>query len=268
MKSYTLIKIKIVFRVIFKVINWSCPIFHYFNLKKNKCIVRFRSGLKCIVRNKSDAVVFFENFFLDSYEQEGLKIKEEDTVLDIGAHVGYFTIYASKKANKGKVFAFEPSKESYKILEENIKLNKLKNVQTENYGVLNKSGISVLYVDKENQIGNTMFEDKKGSIKENVNVISIRDIIEKKNIEKIDFLKLDCEGAEYEIILNLPKEILNKIKIISMEVHKIEKLDITDIEKFLNKNNFQVKRKFLLSESSANWPMLYAKNQNFVEKKI
>ena len=67
-------------------------------------------------------------------------------------------------------------------------------------------------------------------------------------------------NREFEIILNLPSTILNTIKKISMEIHEIENFDIVDIEKFLVKNNFSVRRKYFLHE---NWPILYAKNQNF-----
>ena len=85
-------------------------------------MVEFKNGIKCIIRNKSDSLVFLENFFLDSYDrEEGFTIKENDTVVDIGAHIGYFTIYAAKKANHGRVLSFEPSQESFSVLEKKSK---------------------------------------------------------------------------------------------------------------------------------------------------
>ena len=258
-------KIGIAIKVIIKIKNWTCPIFHYFNLKNNECVVEFKNGIKCIIRNKSDSLVFLENFFLDSYDrEEGFTIKENDTVVDIGAHIGYFTIYAAKKANKGKILSFEPSRESFKVLKNNLKINNIQNVNVENIGVRNESGTSTLYVDEDNEIGNSMFSNDKNLIKENVQVTSITEIIKKYNIKSIDLLKLDCEGAEYEIILKLPINILNKIKKISMEVHKIDNFDIKDIEKFLAENNFQVKTEYLLGQSNTSLPMLYAKNQNLI----
>ena len=257
-------KFLIAIKVIIKIKNWTYPIFYYFNWKNGKCVAEFRNGTKCIIRNRSDAVVFLENFFLDNYDrEEGFSIKENDIVIDIGAHVGYFTIYAAKKAKNGKILSFEPSKESFNVLKNNLKINNIQNVDVENIGVRSKSGASILYVDKNNEIGNSMFSNDENLIKENVQVTSVPEIIKKYKIESIDLLKLDCEGAEYEIILELPITILNKIKRISMEVHKIDNFDINDIEKFLTKNNFQVKREYLLSESPTNWPMLYAKNLNF-----
>lgn len=266
-------KFLIAIKVIIKIKNWTCPIFYYFNLKNGKCVAEFRNGTKCIIRNRSDAVVFLENFFLDNYDrEEGFSIKENDIVIDIGAHVGYFTIYAAKKAKNGKILSFEPSKESFNVLKNNLKINNIENVNVENIGVRSKSGASVLYVDKNNEIGNSMFSNDENLIKENVQVTSVPEIIKKYKIESIDLLKLDCEGAEYEIILELPPSILNTIKKIAMEVHDIENYSISDIENFLTKNNFQVKRKYLLAQKkfsnekySTIWPMIYATNQNFTK---
>jgi FkbM family methyltransferase len=256
-------KIGIAIKVIIKIKNWGCPISHYFNLKNKECIAEFRDGTKCIIRNRSDTVVFLENFFLENYDKEdGFDIKNDETILDIGAHVGYFSIYASKKANNVKIFSFEPSKKSFQVLKNNLKLNNIENIKIENIGVRSKSGTSTLYIDKEYEIGNSMFLNNNNSTKEEVQVISISDIIKKYKIDSIDFLKLDCEGAEYEIILEIPNDVLKSINKIAMEVHKIENYDISDIEEFLVKNNFEVKRKYFL-ESSTSWPMLYAKNRNF-----
>ena len=265
------IKFSVAIKVILKIKNWTCPILHYFNIKNDGCVAKFRNGTKCIIRDKSDAVVFLENFFLNAYDLEkGFDIKENDVIIDVGAHVGYFTIYAAQKAKNGKIISFEPSKESFQVLENNLKINNIQNVIGENLGVRSKSGDSILYIDKNHEIGDSMFSNDEDLTKENVQVTSIPEIVKKHKIESIDLLKLDCEGAEYEIILELPSSILNTIKRIAMEVHEIENYSISDIEKFLTKNNFQVKRKYLLSEKkfsnekySTIWPMIYAINQNF-----
>ena len=266
-------KLSIAIKVVLGVKNWTCPILHYFNMKNNQCIAKFRNGTKCIIRDKSDAVVFLENFFLNAYDlEEGFDIKENDVIIDIGAHVGYFTVYAAQKVKDGKIISFEPSKESFQVLENNLKINSIQNVIAENLGVRSKSGDSTLYIDKNHEIGDSMFSNDDSLTKENVQVTSIPEIVKKHKIESIDLMKLDCEGAEYEIILELPPSILNTIKKIAMEVHDIENYSISDIENFLTKNNFQVKRKYLLAQKkfsnekySTIWPMIYATNQNFTK---
>ena len=98
------IKFSVAIKVILKVKNWTCPILHYFSIKNDECVAKFRNGTKCIIRDKSDAVVFLENFFLNAYDLEkGFDIKENDVIIDVGAHVGYFTIYAAQKAKNGKI---------------------------------------------------------------------------------------------------------------------------------------------------------------------
>ena len=159
-------KFLIAIKVIIKIKNWTCPIFYYFNLKNGKCVAEFRNGTKCIIRNRSDAVVFMENFFLDSYDrEEGFSIKENDIVIDIGAHVGYFTIYAAKKAKNGKIITFEPSKESFNVLKNNLKINNIQNVIIENVGVGAKSGTAILNVDVTHDIGNSIFFSSENSEK-------------------------------------------------------------------------------------------------------
>ena len=264
MSNYMLTKIKIGFKVLSQVYNWDCIFLHYLGWKKNTCTVKLRNGTKCIIRNKSDAIAFLENFFLETYEQgKEFQIKDNDIILDVGAHIGCFTLYASKKINKGKIFAFEPTSESFNVLKQNVELNQLKNIHIQNAGVLKESGTSVIYVDKNNEIGNSLFLKNKNMVEEKIDIISIEDILKKYDLNSVDLLKLDCEGAEYDIILNLPENILNKFHKIAMEVHSIENFTIHDIEKYLEKNNFNVKIKYLLTETEKNWPMLYAINKKF-----
>ena len=121
-------KLGILVDTIIRVKNWHIPILFYLGMGKKEDIVLFRDGTKCILRDKSDATGFYENFFLKTNVGEDVIIKENDIIIDVGAHVGFFSIYAAKKASKGMVYAFEPSQESFRNLQRNIKLNNLDNV--------------------------------------------------------------------------------------------------------------------------------------------
>lgn len=255
------IKLDIIIRTILEIDNWHVPILHYFDMRDNEDIVRFRDGTRCIIRNKSDTIAFFENFFLNTNTSpKNFAIKKNDVIIDIGAHIGFFTIYAAKHASKGFVYSFEPSSKSFNLLQKNIKLNKLDNVIIENVGVLKKSGSATLYVDEENSIGNSIFGNKANK-KEIVTTVSLHDIFKKFQIERVDLLKMDCEGAEYEIILSLSQDILKKIVRISSEIHKVENYKVEDLSKYLTENNFEVEYRYLISDSVNNMPMLYATNK-------
>ena len=76
-------------------------------------------------------------------------IKELEVIVDIGAHIGYYSLYSSKKVKNGRVFAFEPFEESFEILIKNLELNQITNVVTQNMGVSHKSGSATLYLKKD-----------------------------------------------------------------------------------------------------------------------
>lgn len=260
------IKLAIIIKVILEIDNWHIPLLHYFDIRDNEDIVRFRNGTKCIVRNKSDATVFFEIFFLKTNTTlQNFTIKKNDVIIDIGAHVGFFTIYAAKQASEGKIYAFEPASTSFVLLKRNVEMNKLSNVITENYAVLKNSGTATLFVDKNFAIGNTMFGEGSPHLeKEIVTTISIRDMFNKYQIKRVDLLKLDCEGAEFEIILNLTKNELEKIVKISAEIHhNIGNHTVEELSGFLKANNFSVEYRHVLSGIPTSLPMLYATNNAY-----
>ncbi|HGJ67496.1 TPA: FkbM family methyltransferase, partial [bacterium] len=87
-----------------------------------------------------------------------------------------------------------------------------------------------------------------------VKTTSIEEFMKKYSLDRIDLLKIDCEGSEYKILFKCPKEIIKKISKITMEYHPIDKSrNAKTLKKFLEKNGFKVR--FTRGDS---W-MLYAK---------
>jgi FkbM family methyltransferase len=256
-------KISIILELKKHVKNWRTPILYYFGLRKKGGVIEFKNGVKCMIRNKSDSIAFFEVFFLNTNNfLDDFMIKGKDIVIDIGAHIGYFSIYSSQKAKNGKIFAFEPYNESYEMLIKNLRINHINNVIVQNLGVTKKSGMDSLYLRKNYAIGNSMYKNTKSDSKIDIKTISLQDIIKNNNIQKIDFLKLDCEGTEYEILLNLDHLILQKIDKIVAEMHpNIENFKIRDVKEFLISNGFDVRIIHPLNNISEELVMLYAKNQ-------
>ena len=246
-----------------QVKNWTVPLLFYFGLIKKEKVIIFKNGIKCIMRNKSDSIAFFEVFFLNTNDYlNEFTIKEKDIVVDIGAHIGYYSLYSSTKVKNGRVFAFEPFEESFEILIKNLELNQITNVVTQNMGVSHKSGSATLYLKKDFSIGNSIYQNTGTSSTVNIKTISLRDIIENNNLQKINILKLDCEGAEYEILLNLDNAILKKIDKIVAEIHpNIKNFKINDLSEFLLSNNFEVEIIYPLKNTPEELAMLYAKNK-------
>jgi len=260
-------KIKIFIDTVKQIKNWHTPIKYYLGMSNKEDIIYFKNGTKCVIRNKSDSIAFFENYFLKvNNPNEKFGIKKDDIVIDIGSHIGYFTIYAAKNAHKGTVYSIEPYIESFKILKKNLKLNNLTNVKPFHIAISKVTEQITLYIDKNNQIGNSIFQTDATTESEKVDSFSLGDFVKSNKIEKIDFLKIDCEGAEFEILLNLDKELIKNINKISVEVHENNITNSLDeLVDFLSKNNFKVNISNILDNSTMKLSMLYAKNIEFKE---
>ena len=247
-------------KCILKIQNWQVAVLYYLGNENKEKEIILKDGTKCLIRNKSDAIAFFENFILEVNNLEDkIEIQQNDIVIDIGAHVGYFTLYAAKRAQNGMVISFEPTKESFSVLKNNVKINNFQNITINNLAVASISESRILFVDKKYGISNTFYENNTDLEKEIVQTTTLDEIYKKYNLEKIDFLKMDCEGAEFEIILNTSTEILKKIKKISMEIHedmvphKVEELIVK-----LSKNGFTINIKNSTNGIKMILPQLFA----------
>lgn len=121
-------------------------------------------------------------------------VKEGMTVLDIGAHIGYYSLLASRLVGKeGRVYAFEPSPESYDLLLQNLELNDVTNAKPVQRAVSDKTGITELYLSRDSLASNTTsraFPDWQP-----IEVQCVRLDTALKDVP-VDFIKMDIEGGE------------------------------------------------------------------------
>ena len=125
-------------------------------------------------------------------------VEENDIVFDVGASVGPFT-YTLKDKNPQKIYCFEPHKELFKTLKENV--------ESDNTILINKAIGSIDGTQQLAGLFNEQFvETCEGENIQEVETITFKSFIEQNNIDKIDFLKTDCKGGEYDIFNdeNLP----------------------------------------------------------------
>jgi FkbM family methyltransferase len=141
--------------------------------------------------------------------------------------------------------AYEPIESTYLSLLDNISLNNCKNIKAFNFGIAGKSEVKTFNYSKEASILSSMILNVKNEKKIKIKCITLEDIITDNKLENIDLLKIDCEGAEFEIFYSTKKEYLQKIKEIRMEYHNFEKqgCNITELTKFLENNNFYLVKK-------------------------
>ena len=154
--------------------------------------------------------VFIDNVY-DAFE-----IGEHDVVFDIGGHIGSFTTKAARKCIHGQVFSFEPTPETFSILNQNVK--DLKNVKAFRIAISDHSGTEQIYLSDNNPAENSLFRKTDKQI--DVELMTLHDFFSKYEVNRVNLMKLDCEGAEYQIITSSINELKNKVEKIVMEVHE------------------------------------------------
>jgi FkbM family methyltransferase len=147
------------------------------------------------------------------------------TIIDIGAHFGYFSIFAHKNTHpQSTILAIEPAALNFNQMCANLKENNIENVVLLQTALGANNENSILHTGRSSNhslISNYRLLNKTESA-ENVKCTTLESILNKNNIEKIDFLKMDCEGSEYAIFESLSKAIFEKITTISMEFHDLK----------------------------------------------
>jgi FkbM family methyltransferase len=205
--------------------------------------LKLRNGLQFSLHPGSVALytVFVEIFYLNHYDRHPLfKINSHDTVVDIGANVGFFTLKAAHLADQGKVYAYEPCSMHFDLLSENVRRNGLNNVSVFKQAVWKETAQLELLFSMEVEPNNTsLFAGGGGTKKEVVESVSLEDVFRLNRIETCDFLKLDCEGAEYEILYNAPDGVFRSIRKIAMEWHRFDPSHTPDkLARFLESKGF------------------------------
>jgi FkbM family methyltransferase len=173
------------------------------------------------IREQSfDPLIVREMFDLKTYQLPGFEIHESDTVVDIGGQLGSFAVLAASYAHKGKVISYEPEKGNFTLLQTNKKLNTFSHLVIHNVAVTSDGRDLKLHISSGNSGGHSVFPpDTANGLK--VKSHSLSNIFTLHNIKRINLLKIDAEGSEYDIILNSPQHLLKKIDKIILEYHDI-----------------------------------------------
>lgn len=194
------------------------------------------------------------------YNKFDVSVEAGDTVIDIGAHIGVFSVYASKLCDNGQVFALEPFVKNYELLLKNKDLNSANNLSVFNVGCSGNSGSQTLYISQDRNTGGHSMHLKTQSVETiKIETVKLSEFCKEQNINKIDFLKMDCEGAEFEI-LQSDESVLNFVNKIAMECHPYDKYSGETIVSILKKYDFDV---FLENQKlQSKQFMIYGKKKN------
>lgn len=221
--------------------NWYTILLLLF--RKQPTIIRLRNGCQFKVRSLMDVWIVKETCLDRDYESKNVQIKDGWTVIDVGAGIGDFAISVAYEYPNSRIFAFEPFKESYRLMEENIALNSVKNVAPFPMAIGTKSEDLTLITTGEavqHTTTNEFISEAAGSTLK-VQGISLADAFQLTGITNWDLMKIDCEGCEFNILLNADETILRRIKRIALEYHDgFTQFSHIDLVNHLKSNGFQV----------------------------
>lgn len=157
--------------------------------------------------DKSCRSALFELLNFGSYENDELEmfnkiINNNYVLLDIGSHLGWYSIHLAKQFKRAKIYAFEPVLSTYSLLEKNISMNQLENIYPFNFGFSDNQRLTRFFYS---EIGSAVASERdifQMQTLETVecNLKKLDDFVVEKELIAIDFIKLDVEGAEFLVI--------------------------------------------------------------------
>lgn len=143
-------------------------------------------------------------------------IKENDCIIDIGGHLGYFTCVSAVLAKNGQVHTFEVDPNCVPLIEKNKKINDFQNVFINNFAVADK--VKKVRIPSLNHPHSGMRINSEQNNFIEIDAITLDDYVYKNNL-KPNFIKIDVEGAEYQVLQGM-KETLKQPQLkLLVEVH-------------------------------------------------
>lgn len=187
---------------------------------------------------------FRECFFDDQYMQkfDDKTFTPFPVIIDIGANVGYAALCFFRKFPQAVVHSFEPMPFLQSVLRKHGEEHRQYQWKIHPYGLWKEEGELELFTTSTDDFtsvsGVMKFPDSDKTMQ--VKVKRLDQFMEEHEIETIDLLKLDCEGAEYEILFSLSDHAYSKVKRIAMETHVTENNTTEDLVAFLRNKGFTV----------------------------
>lgn len=226
------------FPLIRKVRNWYQIPLTLFNSGK-KVVLQLKTGEQFTISHLLDALTIKEIFLDQDYK---VNLSNPEVIIDIGANIGTFSILQAKKHPQCNIYAFEPAKATNKLLKTNLRLNGIKNVIISQKGVGAKPGKHILYTHSASGLS-SLINTKTATRPEKISITTLDQIFQNHKIKKCDLLKMDCEGAEFEILFNTSGQTFKKIKNLVLEYHDgLTKHSHCQLINFLKDKKFTVKK--------------------------
>ena len=191
----------------------------------------------------------FHSLYLLMFEEDEYRVwhyglPAGSVVIDIGAHIGWFTLAAAAAVPEARILSFEPMPENYALLTENLRLNTLTGrCRAFQLAVAGTAGEVSVGVRNDHPLGGvsttaTILAATDAATSTvastRVRATTLDEIFVDNRIEKCALLKIDCEGAEHQIIASASPETLARIERIAVEVDFVdEATDLASLTRLL-----------------------------------
>lgn len=173
------------------------------------------------------------DWFEDEIEFVRRFIKPGMKAIDIGANYGVYTLtIAGQIGERGKLWAFEPASATADCLETSIKSNKFRNIKLIRAGLSNKSGNTTLYLSDNSELNSLTKLEDSGAASESIRLLTLDSCLNEYKWHDIDFIKLDAEGEESNILKKGKRTLSELSPLVMFELKHFETVNQPLIRKF------------------------------------
>lgn len=184
------------------------------------CRIPLSAGGSVVVNGPEELKVFWQIFVRRCY---ALPTRCE-TILDAGANVGLFAVWAAKERPAAKIVSLEPFPKTFQSLERNVHQNGLQHrIRPVQCALAAETGERLIQGDAESPNSRLIARDMENSESDAIAVpcFTLVDCLTAERLETVDLLKMDIEGSEWEVILSTSGEVLRRFRHIILEYHEV-----------------------------------------------
>jgi FkbM family methyltransferase len=216
------------------------------------------------LRDQADASVLAEIFQIREYRSVENIIKTATfPIIDAGAQAGFFSLYCRALNAKIRIYAIEPENQNTIQLVKHLRQNHIQNVKIFQQALAGKTGQAEFYVSEDTH-DHSLIESKKFKEKISVPATSLSDFLKNNKLIRVSLLKMDIEGAEYEVLENFDKEDWRKLENILLEYHDLPAKNHQQLAELIRRNGFSLE----IFPSHYDKKLGYMLARNKIEKRV
>jgi FkbM family methyltransferase len=233
--------------------NWPSFMYNYALGLTPRAPYRFRNGARLQIGRGVDHVPIIEIFLRHDYGE----IPDDAVIVDLGASIGVFSIYAATTARDVRLYAYEPMPEAFELMQLNVRLNGLENAVTcFNLAVARDSAVRELFAPEGALHFPTLVPPRRAgrAVSAKVQCTTLASILDSNSFARVDLLKMDIEGAEYETLYGTAPGYFERIREIRMEYHDldVDRRNARRLKDFLISQRYRITREQGISTTNGN----------------